>query len=154
MATQPDRSEQLDRFGRRSMVALMLVGLLLGGTGLTVALSPPGGIASGPNLLWWLAPVALAALVALWTSLRRRSFSEDSPEMKTAMQDEWRRTNLLRASRGALIVVPHRAMATGADFRIPHALPNDSASDCQRDGSHDHHGRHCDVGGAVLLLRP
>ena len=100
-----DRSELLDRFQRRHMVALMFVALLLGGTGLGVALSPPGAVGDPVNLRWWLLPVAVATLVSIVASVRRSQYRSDSPEVKVAMQDEWRRTNLTRASRGALIAV-------------------------------------------------
>jgi hypothetical protein len=100
-----DRWEVFDRFDRKSMVALMLVTLLLGGTGLTMALSPRGTVSSPGILQWLVLPVVIAILVSLLISVGRRRFRADSPEVKATMQDEWRRANLLRASRGALFVV-------------------------------------------------
>lgn len=105
MVETPSRAEHFERYQRRRMIALLLVALLLGGIGLSLALSPPGAVAKMSNLPWWLLPIVIAVFVSLFTSAGQRRFPADSPEVKTAMQDEWRRTNLLRASRIALIVV-------------------------------------------------
>lgn len=100
-----DRSERFLHFSQRSLVALLVVVVVLGATALSLMLSPPGAVASSANLAWWLLPVAIAALVAVPMSLQRRRWTEDAPEVKAVMQDEWRRMNRDRASRSSLIVV-------------------------------------------------
>jgi len=87
------------------MIALLVVVVVLGATALSLMLSPAGAVRSPANLVWWLLPVAIALLVAVPMSLRRRRWAPDAPEVKAAMHDEWRRTNRDRASRSALIVV-------------------------------------------------
>ena len=98
-------SELFLRFSRRSMIAMLLVVGVLGSTGLSLMLSPRGAVGDPANLAWWLAPVVIAALVAIGVSLGRRRWDPDSPEVSVIMQDEWRRTNMNRAFRGALIVI-------------------------------------------------
>jgi FtsH-binding integral membrane protein len=104
-STTHDPSELFERVQRRSMVALVVITLVLGGIGLALALSPQGAVRSTANLPWWLLPIILAALARLLATARGRHFAPDSPEVKAALQDEWRRTNLMRAAQGALIVV-------------------------------------------------
>jgi len=100
-----ERSQLFDRVQRRSMVALAVITLILGGAGLTLALTPAGAVGNPANLQWWLLPVVIAALARLLSTAGGRHFAPDSPEVKTLLQDEWRRSNLLRASRTALVVV-------------------------------------------------
>jgi hypothetical protein len=56
-------------------------------------------------------------------SLRRRRWAPDAPEVKAAMQDEWRRTNMDRASRTALIVVLIAQWPLGIVFGFLAQLP-------------------------------
>lgn len=100
-----NRSEQALRFSRHYLIALLIVVVVLGATGLSLMLSPPGAVRNHENLVWWLTPVVLAVTVALLISLRRRRWPSDSPEVRAVAQDEWRRKNADRASRTALIVV-------------------------------------------------
>jgi len=100
-----DRSEVLVRFHRRSLAGLMVITLVLGALGLALALSPPGAVRQPSNLLWWLLPLVIAAFSRLLTSMGGRHIDPQSPELKAAIQDEWRRNNMLRAARAALIVV-------------------------------------------------
>jgi len=99
-----DSTELFLRFSRRNMFILLVVVLLLGAAALAVMLTPSGRswrIASQAALL----PVAIAIIAATLSSYRGRSWNPDAPEVKLVMNDEWRRTNMLRASRTALIVV-------------------------------------------------
>jgi len=98
-------SERFLRFSRRSMIATLFVVAVLGATGLSLTLSPRGAVADPSNLVWWLLPVVVAALVAVITSVQGRRWDLDAPEVSVIQDDEWRRTNLNRAFQGALIVV-------------------------------------------------
>jgi hypothetical protein len=56
--------------------------------------------------MMWLIPVAMVIVVgAVQTSLKGRRWDPKSPEVRTVMEDEWRRASMDRASRIALIVV-------------------------------------------------
>jgi FtsH-binding integral membrane protein len=96
-----DRSERFIRFSHKTMLVLLVMTLALGGVGVNAALFPQSAIANRANLVW----VVIAFLAVAWTSMARRLWPADAPEVKLAMQDEWRRANLLRATRIALIVV-------------------------------------------------
>ncbi|HSE47678.1 MAG TPA: hypothetical protein VLA96_00560 [Terriglobales bacterium] len=100
-----DRSEAFERVQRRSMIAVVVITLTLGGIGLAMALSPQGAVGNSANLPWWLLPIIIATIARLLATSQGRHFTPDSPEVKVAMQDEWRNSNLMRAARGALIVV-------------------------------------------------
>lgn len=106
--TQPrepieDRSESFVRFNRKSLIGLVVVTLALGGVGISAALSTQGSNAA--KVPWWFLPVLLAVLVGAWNLVVGRRWPADAPEVKVAMQDEWRRSNLDRASRLALVTV-------------------------------------------------
>ena len=100
-----DPTEQFLRFSRRSMSALLAIVIVLGGTAIALTLSPAGAVSRSAARGAWLIPVGIAIFVAAQSSRRGRRWSPDSPEVRTVMQDEWRRTNMHRASRAALIVV-------------------------------------------------
>lgn len=104
-STTQNRLEAFERVQRRSMIALVVITLILGGVGLALALSPQGAVRNSANLPWWLLPIIIVALARLLTTSQGHRFAPDSPEVQAAMQDEWRRTNLMRAAQGALIVV-------------------------------------------------
>jgi hypothetical protein len=94
------------QFSRRSRIGLLFVVALLGGTGLALILSPEGAVARSSARAAWLIPIAIVfVVVAVQASLGKRRWDPASPEVKAIMQDEWRRLNLDRASRYALIVV-------------------------------------------------
>jgi len=99
-----ERSEMFLRFSRRKMTALFVVVIVIGAVGLALMLLPVGptwrSIARTS-----LIPVALAIVVVVQMSLRGRRWAADSPEVRLAMQDEWQRTNMDRATRAALITV-------------------------------------------------
>jgi len=101
----PAQSELLLRFSRRSMMAMLFVVIALGAVGLTLIVSPEGAVGKQANLMSWLIPVGIVILVAaLQTSLHRQRWDPRSPEVKAIMRDEWRQTNMNRATRAAMIV--------------------------------------------------
>jgi hypothetical protein len=98
--------EIFERFSRRSMVTLLFVVAILGGTALALILSPAGAVGRSAARASWLIPVAIViAVAAAQSSLKGRRWNAASPEVAAIMQDEWRRTNMDRASRFSLIVV-------------------------------------------------
>jgi hypothetical protein len=104
--TASSRSEILLQFSRRSMFVLLFVVIVMGAVALGFAFTPEGVASNRWQPLSWLLPVAIAIVAAgLNTSLRGQRWDPSSPEVKTIMQDEWRRANFARASRAALIGV-------------------------------------------------
>lgn len=96
----------LQRFSRRSMVALLFVVAALGGTGLALILSPEGAVGRSAARAAWLLPVAIVIVAAVVQgSLRGRRWKPDSPEVRVILEDELRRASMDRASRIALIVL-------------------------------------------------
>lgn len=87
------------------MIALLVIVIVLGATVVALTLSPEGAVSRSTARGFWLIPVSIVIFVALQTSLRGRRWTPDAPEVKAIMQDEWRQTNMARASRAALIVV-------------------------------------------------
>jgi hypothetical protein len=104
--TEPDidRSELFLRFYRRKMMAWLGVLAVVGAIGLALMLTPTGPVWRSLSRVS-LIPLALAIIVLVQMSLRSRRFAPDSREVRLALQDEWWRTNMDRASRKALIVV-------------------------------------------------
>lgn len=104
--TEPadDRTELFLRFSRQNMIASLVIVLVLGGSALSLMLAPTRAVwrsAAQASLI--TVPIVIAVAVAM--SLRRRRWASDAREVRLIMQDELRRTNMLRASRAALIVV-------------------------------------------------
>jgi hypothetical protein len=98
--------EVLERFSRRSMVALLFVVAILGATALALILSPAGAVGRSAARVAWLIPIAIViAAGATQGSLKGRRWNPASPEVTAIMQDEWRRANMDRAFRFALITV-------------------------------------------------
>lgn len=96
-------SEQFLRFRQRKMITLLAIILVVGAIGLALVLTPGGPVwrsVSRASLI----PLAIAIVVAVQVAFRGRRWSADSPEVKVAMQDEWLRSNMDRASRLALVV--------------------------------------------------
>jgi hypothetical protein len=98
-------SEALERFSRRNLLLLLVIVLILGGTALAITLSPEGAVARSSARWAWILPVAMAIIVAVQTSLRGRRWDPKSAEVNLLLNDEWRRTNMARASRATLITV-------------------------------------------------
>ena len=104
MSQPVERAELFLHFTRRKMTALLAVVIVVGAVGLTLMLTPTGTTWRTLSRVALL-PVALAIVVVVQLALRNRRWRADSPEVKLAMEDEWRRTNMDRATRTALIVV-------------------------------------------------
>ncbi|MDX1382786.1 MAG: hypothetical protein R3190_04025 [Thermoanaerobaculia bacterium] len=119
--TQDRSPESFDRFRRRSLMANLFVVVVLGLTvlAMTLGVAPVRG-----NLGWWLLPLGLALLVAVPTSVLGRRWGADSPAARVVEEDEWRRSNLARASRvgfvGVLAIQWPLALLVGwADLASP-----------------------------------
>lgn len=98
--------ERYLRFSHRTMVALLILTVVVGGACLTMALRP----AEVPR--WMTSSVAMlpilivAGLIALQkATLRGDRWDPQSPEVQAVLQDEWRRTNMDRATRVAFFVI-------------------------------------------------
>lgn len=97
-------SDRFLRYGRQKLIALLAVTLLVGTGGLAMVL------ASGEPAERWVTNVALvlvlvALLVMVQFAIRGRRWSPEAPAVQVALRDEWLRSNIDRASRGALAVV-------------------------------------------------
>jgi len=107
MAESPDsRSERYLRSSHRTMVALLILTIVLGGFCLAMALdlgdTPRWMVQTGG--VFYVA-VVIGFTVLQKTTLRGERWDPKSPEVQAVLQDEWRRTNLDRAMRVAFIVV-------------------------------------------------
>ncbi len=98
-------AEVFRRFSRQSLVSMLVVVIVLGGTALSLMLAPPGAVGRAANLVWWLIPVAIAAFITIAIAIGRRRWNPDAPEVQMVMDEELRRANMLRASRVTLIAV-------------------------------------------------
>jgi hypothetical protein len=119
------RAEVFLRFSRRSLVSMLAVVLVLGGTALSLMLSPPGAVGRAANLIWWLIPVAIAAMITLAVGVGRRRWNPDAPEVQMVLDEELRRTNLYRASRLALIATLAMQWPMAMAFAAIRWLPGD-----------------------------
>ena len=113
------------RFSRRSLVSMLVVVIVLGGTALSLMLSPKGAIGRASNLVWWLIPVAVAAIITIAIAIGRRRWSPDAPEVQMVMDEELRRTNMHRASRLALIATLAIQWPMAMAFSAIRWLPGD-----------------------------
>lgn len=102
--TDVARADLFLQFSRRKMAVLLVLVLVLGAIGLALMLTPVGPTWRSIALASVI-PVALAILVVAHLSVRSRRWAPTSPEVALAMQDEWRKTNMDRASRTALAVL-------------------------------------------------
>ena len=102
-AIQP--TEVFLQFSRKSLTAMLVVVVVLGGTALSLMLAPQGAIGRASNLVWWLIPVVVAAAIAVAVGMRGRRWPANAREVQIVMEDELRRANMLRASRATLIAV-------------------------------------------------
>jgi len=102
--TTNDRSELFLRFSQRKLATLLVIVVGVGAVGLALMLTPTGSVWRAVSRVS-LVPVAVAIVLIVQMTLRGRRWNPDSPEVRMAAEDEWRRTNMERASRLALIVV-------------------------------------------------
>lgn len=101
-----DRMELFLRASRRALFIVLLMILALGATVLGRALWPDSALATWPVRLPWLLPVPIVITgVAGRLLMRGRAWDPDGLEVKKIQQDEFRRMNLSRAQRAALIAV-------------------------------------------------
>lgn len=119
------RAEVFLRFSRRSLVSMLVVVLVLGATAMSLMLSSPGAVGRAANLVWWLLPVAVAAMITIAIAVARRRWNPHSPEVQMVMDEELRRTNLYRASRLALIVTLAIQWPLAIAFSAIRWLPGD-----------------------------
>lgn len=100
------RAERYLRFSHGSMIASLVLVLALGGLCIAMAFRSDGGS-------WWMAQAGWVLVVAISvglvvlqkTTLRGERWNPAAPEARAILQDEWRRTNMDRAMRAALVVV-------------------------------------------------
>jgi hypothetical protein len=106
---------------RRALFIVLLMILALGATVLGRALWPESALATWPVRLPWLLPVLVVILgVAGRLLMRGRTWDPDGIEMKKVQQDEFRRMNISRAQRAALIAVLVLQIPLGMLFaRLP-----------------------------------
>ncbi len=101
-----DTVEMLLRMNRRALAVLSLLIVFLGATAMAMALWPDTPLAEWPLRFPLLFPIAV--LVAFF-SLRffggGREFRADAAEVKVILNDDFRRANLLRAQRIALVLI-------------------------------------------------
>lgn len=101
-----NETDLLLRASRRALFIVLLMILALGATVLGRALWPDSVLAMWPVRLPWLLPVLVViTLVAGRLLMRGRAWDPKGLEMKKIQQDEFRRMNLSRAQRAALVVV-------------------------------------------------
>lgn len=98
--------DALQGYRRRSLIAVVSLIALLGGTGLALILSPRGAVGRSSVRGAWLIPVAIVIVIAaIQSSLRGRRWNPASPEVLALMEDEFRRVSMDRAFRIAFIAV-------------------------------------------------
>ena len=101
-----DETDLLLRASRRALVIVLFMVLTFGATVIGRSVWPDSTLAMWPARLPWLLPVlTVLALVTMRSFLHERVWDPKSREVKMLQQDEFRRTNLSRAQRGALIFV-------------------------------------------------
>lgn len=102
----PNDTDFLLRASRRAMFIVLLMIIALGGTVLGRAVWPDSVLATWPVRAPWLLPVLVVIAVGVGRLLTGgRPWDPNSPEVKQIQRDEFRRMNLSRAQRAALIVV-------------------------------------------------
>jgi hypothetical protein len=100
------RSELLLISSRRAFVLLLITFLWLGATCMAIGFCPETMLARWPMRAPWVFPVALGlAWFGLLTTLKGRRWDPHGAETEVVINDEFRKSNILRAQRAALIVV-------------------------------------------------
>ena len=100
-ATQSDLFLQ---FNRRKLALLLVIVLVVGAIGLALMLTPVGPVWRSVARAS-IVPVVVAIAVLVQLAIRSRRWAPSSPEVEVAMQDEWQKTNMARASRTAFVVL-------------------------------------------------
>jgi sulfite exporter TauE/SafE len=105
-ALADNSSEQLVRFSRRSMAAVLVIVAGTGAMALAMTLWPEGPASRFMETAGWVYPIAIVLLgAALRATLRGKSWDPRSPDAKAVLNDELRQDSLNRSSRAALIAV-------------------------------------------------
>lgn len=97
------RAELLLRSSRRALFVVLIMIIGAAATLLAHALRPGTLLADWPSRGPWLIPVMIAMFAAMAGTFGPRRPAE--AEMRILLEDEFRKTNLARAQRVALIVV-------------------------------------------------
>jgi hypothetical protein len=102
--THADETELLLRINRRSLAVLLAAILILGAVFISSVLWPDGLLAQTITRMPWLLPMLLfGAALILRIPLKGRT--PQAPAVRAVLDDEFRRTNLARAQRVALVIV-------------------------------------------------
>jgi len=96
-------SEVFLRFSHHKMMVFLFAVVILGGIGLCLVLLPTGPAWRTVSRIS-LIPLAIAIILIAMMTVRGRRWPSSAPEVEVVMRDEWRRMNLDRATRLALIV--------------------------------------------------
>src|SRR5689334_22683288 len=105
MASSRNTTESIATLSRRAFILLLIAFLWLGATCLALAFFPDTFLARWPMHAPWIFP---AAVVLAWLGLlstRGPRWDPHGAEARVVMNDEFRRSNILRAYRAALIAV-------------------------------------------------
>lgn len=104
MTETVSQSDLFLQFNRRKLTLLLAIVLVVGAIGLALMLTPAGpawrSVARAS-----VVPVVVVIAVLVQLAIRSRRWAPKSPEVEVAMQDEWQRTNMNRASRTAFVVL-------------------------------------------------
>jgi hypothetical protein len=113
-ALADNSSEQLVRFSRRSMAAVLVIVAGTGAMALAMTLWPEGPASRFMETAGWVYPIAIVLLgAALRATLRGKSWDPRSPDAKAVLNDELRQDSLNRSSRAALIAEVPLALLFG-----------------------------------------
>ena len=127
----PSRTELYSRFSRRSMTTMLVLVPLLGAVSLAMTVKPDGAVSQLMAAAPFLIPLAIIVTIAtLQATLRGVRWEPRSAEAQAILQDEWRQTNLHRATRIAFTVTLVAQLGIGltvslldAAGMMPLALP-------------------------------
>jgi len=117
------RSENYLRFSRRRTTVLLLLVLAVGMTCVAMTFRPVSPDWSRAMVPLWIVAIVLA--VGLQRSLGGDRWDPRAAEARAIVDDEWRRSNMDRARRGAFVVVLGAQLPLGlllAALQPPQAL--------------------------------
>ena len=118
-----DRVEVILAASRRALSVLLMLFVFVGATAIAMALWPESWLGKWPLRFPLLFPiVVLLAFFCLRLGRGRSDVRADAPEVKVVLNDEFRRANLHRAQRIALVLVLVAQVPLGLLFlRVPAA---------------------------------
>ena len=101
-----NETELLLRVNRRSLAVLLAAILILGTAFISTVLWPAGLVAQMITRMPWMLPALLfGAALLLRIPLKGGRWTPQAPAVRAILDDEFRRTNLARAQRVALVIV-------------------------------------------------